>query len=158
MVRALDIRTLAGESSMFLAAYEVPLASAQAFPNSHPQKDLNYVFSMRLTPVNADKMIDLTSEGKIVKARPIALDGDAGDGEEHDGDGDDGEGEGDEEEPQKHPGDLVDINANIRESEAVSDEEYEMVDEGDEEEEEQTDSKKLVCIYLSICLSIITIH
>jgi len=148
MVRALDIRTLAGESSMFLAAYEVPLASAQAFPNSHPQKDLNYVFSMRLTPVNADKMIDLTSEGKVVKARPIALDGDAGDGEEHDGDGDDGEG--DEEEPQKHPGDLVDINANIRESEAVSDEEYEMVDEGDEEEEEQTDSKKLVCIYLSI--------
>ena len=153
MIRALDIRTLAGESSMFLAAYELPAATAQAFPNAHPQKDLKYVFSMRFNPVNADKMIDLTSEGKVVKARPIALDGDAADGEENDGE--DGE-EDDEDEAQKHPGDLADNN--LRESHAVSDDEYEMVDEGDgdEEEEEATDSKKLVCnfihLFTSICI------
>lgn len=144
MIRALDIRTLAGESSLFLAAYELPTAAAQAFPNAHPQKDLNYVFSMRLTPVNVDKMVDLTSEGKEVKARPIALDGDAADDEEDDADG--GVGQSPE-----HPGDLANMGASLRESRIVSDDEgddYEMVDDGDdddgEEEEEESDSKKQV--------------
>lgn len=154
MIRALDIRTLAGESSLFLAAYELPTAAAQAFPNSHPQKDLNYVFSMRLNPVSADKMIDLTSEGKEVKARPIELDDDLADGEEDNDEDRDGD------QTSKHHGDLANMNAMSRESRIVSDDEgdeYEMVneagDDDDDEEDDEVDSKKLVSINSIISLA-----
>lgn len=56
MVRPMDLRTFFGNSSIQLIAYEIPRTVAGKYPSTHPQKLLNYVFSMRLTPVDPDQL------------------------------------------------------------------------------------------------------
>ena len=37
----------------FVVAYEVPWSVVSEYPSTHPQKLLNYVFNLMLTPIEA---------------------------------------------------------------------------------------------------------
>eukprot|EP01031_Cornospumella_fuschlensis_P034759 gene34759-42090_t len=104
MVKPMDLRTYSGNGSVSLIGYEIPRSVLTKFPNTHPRKLLNYVFSMRLTPVNPDEPIwDLpqplseeeggeeAAEGEGVTAEEnveAEEEGEAGDAEEEGVEGD----------------------------------------------------------------------
>jgi hypothetical protein len=56
MVKPMDLRTFFGNASIQLVGYEMPRVVASKFTNSHPNKLMNYVFNMRLTPVEPDAL------------------------------------------------------------------------------------------------------
>jgi hypothetical protein len=48
MVKPMDLRTYSGGGPVQLIGYEIPRSTAAKHPSTHPQKQLNYVFSMRV--------------------------------------------------------------------------------------------------------------
>ncbi|RYH22705.1 hypothetical protein EON65_18865 [archaeon] len=51
MVKPMDLRTYSGSGSVSLIGYEIPRSVLAKYPNTHPRKLLNYVFSMRVSVV-----------------------------------------------------------------------------------------------------------
>jgi hypothetical protein len=54
MCRPMDLSVFFGDSPIRLVAYEIPFSALQQFPNTHPQRFVNYVFNIVLTPIDAD--------------------------------------------------------------------------------------------------------
>jgi hypothetical protein len=61
MKKSMDMRTFFGDSSIHLVCYEIPDSVIQKIPgNVHPAEKLNYVFQLKLSPVDAETVLDLT--------------------------------------------------------------------------------------------------
>ncbi len=58
MCKPLDMRTFFGDSPIRLSSYEIPEGVASNTTN-HPVESLNYVFCVKLTSLDADKVVDL---------------------------------------------------------------------------------------------------
>ena len=54
MCRPMDLSIFFGDSAVRLVAYEIPWSAIQEFPTTHPQRFINYVFNIVLTPLDAD--------------------------------------------------------------------------------------------------------
>jgi len=50
----MDMRSFFGDSPIRLVAYEIPYSVIQQFPANHPQRFINYVFNVVLTPLDPD--------------------------------------------------------------------------------------------------------
>lgn len=63
MVRPIDLGAFFGDASIAFVMYEIPKTVVEELPNLHPQKSLNYIFSLRLTRIDsgAAEMLDLNS-------------------------------------------------------------------------------------------------
>ena len=48
MMRPIDLRPFFGDSSFRLVGYEVPKEVVDLFPNSHPQRLINYIFNFKV--------------------------------------------------------------------------------------------------------------
>lgn len=56
MVRGMDLRNLIADASVQLVGYEMPKHEIEKTPTLHPQRCLQYMFKLRLTPVEPESM------------------------------------------------------------------------------------------------------
>lgn len=61
MKKSMDMRTFFGDSSIHLVCYEIPdIVIQNTSGNVHPAEKLNYVFQLKLSPIDAEKVLDLS--------------------------------------------------------------------------------------------------
>lgn len=60
MCRPMDMSGFFGDSAIRLVAYEIPWSVIQEYPNTHPQRFINYVFNIVLNPLDADNLLHST--------------------------------------------------------------------------------------------------
>lgn len=62
MMRPMDLRSIIGDCDVKLVAYELPKDVVKSFPDTHPQRRLNNVFSLAMSPIAPGNVVEVASE------------------------------------------------------------------------------------------------